>query len=69
MCCCADRAQLDARIEATRANIKRLLQSLQRFTPSDLNPDLVRFALRESQRASEGREGELTDDDAAHEPP
>ena len=68
-CCgCADRASVDAQMASTRAAIKRLLLSLQRFSPSDLSPALLQFALRESQRVREGKEMEMdeADDDEVH---
>ena len=42
-----------------RADIKRLIQSLQRYAPSQLSDRLVEFALKESNRIAEGKEMEM----------
>ena len=57
----SDRAQIEADMDAVRADIKRLLQSLQQYAPSQLNSRLVEFALKESRRAAEGKEMEMDD--------
>lgn len=54
-----DRAQLDGEMESVRADIKRLLQSLQQYAPSQLSSRLVDFALKESKRVAEGKEMEM----------
>jgi len=46
-------------MESVRADIKRLIQSLQRYAPSQLNSRLVEFALKESRRVAEGKEMEM----------
>ena len=54
-----DRAQIDAEMETVRADIKRLIQSLQHYAPSQLSSRLVEFALKESKRIAEGKEMEM----------
>ena len=44
---------------SVRADIKRLLQSLQKYAPSQLSSKLVEFALKESRRVAEGKEMEM----------
>ena len=41
-----------------RADIKRLVGRLQQYAPSQLNPRLVEFAMKESGRIAAGKETE-----------
>ena len=58
-CIVVDRAQIEAEMETVRADIKQLLQSLQRYAPSQLSSRLLEFALKESKRSAEGKEMEM----------
>lgn len=46
-------------MEVVRADIKRLIGSLQQYAPSELSARLVEFALKESRRVAEGKEMEM----------
>lgn len=50
-------------MEEIRQDIKKDILSLQRFRPSELNPRLVEFALRESKRSETGKEMEFDNDE------
>ena len=50
---------MDSEMEEVRSDIKRLIQSLQQYAPSQLSSRLVEFALKESTRVAEGKEMEL----------
>ena len=58
-------------MEAVRADIKRLIHSLQQYAPSQLSSRLVDFALKESRRIADGKEMEMDegqgDEDEAQE--
>ena len=55
----SDRAQIDVEMEAVRADMKRLIGALQQYAPSQLNPRLVEFAMKESGRIAAGKEMEM----------
>jgi hypothetical protein len=59
-----DQQEVEARLMEVRADIKRLLLSMQQFAPSELSPQLVDFALRESRRQKEGKDALMDDDEA-----
>ena len=59
-----DQQEVEARLSEVRADIKRLLLSMQQIAPSDLSPQLVDFVLRESRRQKEGKEALVEEDDA-----
>ena len=46
-------------METVRADIKRLIGTLQQYAPSQLNPRLVEFAMKESGRIAAGKETEM----------
>jgi hypothetical protein len=51
-------------MEIVRSDIKRLIMSLQKYVPSELNTRIVEFALKESRRIQEGKEMEMDAEEA-----
>ncbi len=58
-----DRKSCDSHIEECRRSIKSLIFQLQKIRPSDLEPELLNFILKEAKRVQEGKEMEIDPED------